>query len=238
MNSSSENSPSRRRGSTGSLPALGRRVSDGSAKTVRWLGKQIKSFKKDDDSDSDELWGTSIERPFDLEDPNCPIERVPSGYVPLHELANRARPQAVERHWHKTSSFSHGAKRVTRKPTKLDLKGVCQPSNGDGQGTSEQRAQPSGKKSKAPLDDLPPRPQSRVDQLKSTARGDVVSPAPKPRSPRPSFFGSKKKELFRDNTPGSSATWSGPRISTPRRRPDVSRWNEIYEAPKEDTAKE
>ncbi|KAA1102795.1 hypothetical protein PGTUg99_036053 [Puccinia graminis f. sp. tritici] len=228
MDTSPTSSPPKRRGSTGSIPALGRTVSGGSVKTVKWIGKQIKNLKKDDsDSDSEELWGTSIERPSDLEDPNCPPTNLPSGYVPLYKLTHRGRPEVMEKHWHSSNTLSRGPKRGTRNPTKIDLKELYQPLTDAGKGSRRQQARRSGRRSKTPTEEQPPRPRSRIEQPKSSARDDVTSPAPK------STADSKKKKSSREYIPGSSSTWSGPRISKPIRRPDITRVNEIYDPPKE-----
>ncbi|KAI9607621.1 hypothetical protein KEM48_003530 [Puccinia striiformis f. sp. tritici PST-130] len=151
MATSPESSPSRRRGSTGSAPTLSRRLSGGTAKKVRWIGKHLKNLTKDDDSD-DELWGTSIERPSDLEDPNCPINKV------------------VQRHWHKTSSFSNDIKKIARKSTKANLQDIYTPLTNDVPASS---SRPSTRRSNTQPDTPASRPQSRVDQLKNVGREDA-----------------------------------------------------------------
>ncbi|KAI9603800.1 hypothetical protein H4Q26_003403 [Puccinia striiformis f. sp. tritici PST-130] len=223
MATSPESSPSRRRGSTGSAPTLSRRLSGGTAKKVRWIGKHLKNLTKDDDSD-DELWGTSIERPSDLEDPNCPINSVPIGYVPLHQLT-LTRPEVVQRHWHKTSSFSNDIKKIARKSTKANLQDIYTPLTNDVPASS---SRPSTRRSNTQPDTPASRPQSRVDQLKNVGRED----APLINAASSSSFrfpSSLKKDSSRDYTPGSSSTWSGSRIGRPRRGPDISRSGDIYE---------
>ncbi|PLW08367.1 hypothetical protein PCANC_24166 [Puccinia coronata f. sp. avenae] len=232
MDASSVGSSSSRRSSSGSLPALARRLSGGSAKTVRWIGRKLQNRRKDDDSDSDELWGTSIERPADLEDPNCPIDSVPSGYIPLHQLTPRARPEALHKHWHSPSSLSQATKKVAKKSGKPDLKTLFKPPTEEEVTARRglQRAHSLDRRSKTPVDHAYSRPQSRLDQLKSSARTN--SPSRTPSSSSTLASSPQVQWAPRDNTPGSSATWSQSQTRKKQRGPAFSRLQEMYEPPK------
>ncbi|KNZ62133.1 hypothetical protein VP01_130g11 [Puccinia sorghi] len=227
MESTPSTFPSRR-GSTGSLPTVGRRFSGGSAKTVRWIGSKLKNLTQDDDSDSDELWGTSFERPMDLEDPSCPVGSVPSGYVPLYQLVQRAQPEPLQKHWHNAISFSQGSKKGSKKSTKPDLKTLFSPSTSNGGRSGIQRTHSLDACSETPVSLPPSRPPTRVEHLRTVASRDQASSSSSPASPMPSNTHSKIGLPPRGHYP----TWSQSRISRPYRRPGGSRWQEIYEPPK------
>ncbi|OAV97828.1 hypothetical protein PTTG_01322 [Puccinia triticina 1-1 BBBD Race 1] len=175
-----------RSASTGSLPALGRRLSSGSIKAVKWIGKQFKNKKPTDDSDSDELWGTSREIP-------ATEAGTPTGegdqLVAQSTLEHRARREILERHWQDFYSFDCNAVKIANKPNPAE--GSTRPLTSLARGRRRLVSQHSsngpkhtlGHSLNASIDCLPPRVPHSALRMRSMEREHVISALPRPRPP-------------------------------------------------------
>ncbi|PLW15699.1 hypothetical protein PCANC_07587 [Puccinia coronata f. sp. avenae] len=189
-----------RSSSTHSLPALGRRLSNGSLKAVKWISKQFKSNKKSSrsstSSDSDELWGTSREIPADLYNDEPPTPSPSQGMsknteeaVTMSTLGHRSRRRNLENHWRDIYSFDSQQAHLPPKPTPANKNAISnRPLTHEARGRlrtlSSQSSRPSPHQLQpSPLDSLRARPSYHSVRLSSMNMEKLVSTLPNPGPP-------------------------------------------------------
>ncbi|KNZ47456.1 uncharacterized protein VP01_637g9 [Puccinia sorghi] len=200
MGNDQQSNHHRRSSSTHSLPALGRRLSSGSLKAVKWIGKQLKSKKSSSISDSEELWGTSRELPAEAADhdeppvtPSCRPSRPnqQQASVPQSTLEHRVRRRALENHWDDIYSFdSHHAPMIP-KPTSLQRRAPPpRPLTSQVRGRARLQSLSSNPPPTPPhhpshvyLDNLPPTSPYHTVRLQSLERHQWISALPTPGPP-------------------------------------------------------
>ncbi|EFP82772.1 hypothetical protein PGT21_009526 [Puccinia graminis f. sp. tritici] len=231
----------KRSASTGSLPALGRRLSNGSLRAVKWIGKQFKNKKPASDSDSDESWGTPSELPLGQD---AGPSRIDDEYVPQSTLAHRARREALEKHWNDIYSFDWPAGKIPSRPVPADP--VDRPLTSMARGRRRLQSLNSSNAPPHPfalgnasIGHLPARvPQSAL-RMRSLEREEVIATLPKPKPPpvRPlppppvSLYpipptlplNIRRDASSRSQTP-SESLYSDPSISDKK-----SRWKRLYD---------
>ncbi|KAH9448572.1 hypothetical protein Pst134EA_027881 [Puccinia striiformis f. sp. tritici] len=173
----------RRSASTGSLPALGRKLSSGSLKAVKWIGKQFKSKKAG--SSGLELWGTSREAASGKD-----AKAAKEIEVPKSTLAHRARREALEKHKRDIYSFDWDGGGLPACDEPKPYESVPRPLTTVARGRKRMQSLNATPVSSRPLrhvsstlDHLPPPVPLRATRLHSLGREDVISTLPRPKPP-------------------------------------------------------
>ncbi|POW22029.1 hypothetical protein PSHT_01715, partial [Puccinia striiformis] len=166
-----------RSASTGSLPALGRKLSSGSLKAVKWIGKQFKSKKAgSSDSDDDELWGTSREAASGKDAKAAKEIEVPN---------SSGQTEALEKHKRDIYSFDWDGV-VFRLVMNLSRTNCPRPLTTVARGRKRMQslnATPVPVALYLNLGHLPPPVPLRATRLHSLGREDVISTLPRPKPP-------------------------------------------------------
>ncbi|KNE98610.1 hypothetical protein PSTG_08162 [Puccinia striiformis f. sp. tritici PST-78] len=172
-----------RSASTGSLPALGRKLSSGSLKAVKWIGKQFKSKKAG--SSGLELWGTSREAASGKD-----AKAAKEIEVPKSTLAHRARREALEKHKRDIYSFDWDGGGLPACDEPKPYESVPRPLTTVARGRKRMQSLNATPVSSRPLrhvsstlDHLPPPVPLRATRLHSLGREDVISTLPRPKPP-------------------------------------------------------